>query len=121
MKPIKEILNQECNSHQISVEAVIKTRDFLEEITTRLAKEGIKEMDKYNEGRKIQGLKEIKRLPAWVVEKVTHNILKQIDDTNIGFRSEEVVSLGGCKMLKDKKAIKSAKEDDSRMEACYEL
>jgi len=94
LKPIKEILNQECNSRQISIGAVIQTRDFLERVTTRLAKEAIKEMDKYNEGRKIQGLRGIKRLPAWIMEEITHNILKQLDVTNVGFQSGEVGSLG---------------------------
>jgi len=99
--PIKEILSQECNPYQISMDSVIVTKDFLEELTIRVAKLAKKRMDEYNTSRKAQGLEEIKRLPAWIVEEVIHNILKQIKDYNMGLQPEEIVIPGG-KMSADK-------------------
>jgi len=112
--PIKEILSQECNPYQISMDSVIVTKDFLEELTIRVAKLAKKRMDEYNTSRKAQGLEEIKRLPAWIVEEVIHNILKQIKDYNMGLQPEEIVIPQGGKMSADNSTKPDKTTDDRR-------
>ena len=113
--PIKEILSQECNPYQISVEAVIQTKSFLEELTGIVAKLAKRRMDTYNISRKAQGLGEIKRLSSWITEEIIHNILKQIKDYNMGLQPEEIVIPGG-KMSADKSTKPDNKTTDDRRE-----
>ena len=116
--PIKEILSQECNPYQISMDSVIVTRDFLEELTIRVAKLAKKRMDAYNTSRKAQGLEEIKRLPAWIVEEVTHNILKELNviDTGLQHDQNELQSPGSENMSAQTNTVKPDKTTDDRRE-----
>jgi len=112
--PIKEILSQECNPYQISMDSVIVTKDFLEELTIRVAKLAKKRMDEYNTSRKAQGLEEIERLPAWIVEEATHNILKQIKDYTMGLQPDEIAIPQGGNMSADKSTKPDKTTDDRR-------
>ena len=116
--PIKEILSQECNPYQISMDSVIVTKDFLEELTIRVAKLAKKRMDEYNTSRKAQGLEEIKRLPAWIVEEVIHNILKELDviDTGLQHDQNELQSPGSENMSAQTNTVKPDKTTDDRRE-----
>ena len=112
--PIKEILSQECNPYQISVEAVIQTKSFLEELTGIVAKLAKRRMDTYNISGKAQGLGEIKRLSSWITEEIIHNILKQIKDYNMGLQPEEIVIPQGGKMSADNSTKPDKTTDDRR-------
>ena len=116
--PIKEILSQECNPYQISMDSVIVTRDFLEELTIRVAKLAKKRMDEYNTSRKAQGLEEIKRLPAWIVEEAAHNILKELNviDTGLQHDQNELRSPGSENMSAQTNTVKPDKTTDDRRE-----
>ena len=114
--PIKKILGQECNPYQISMDSVIVTNDFLEELTIRVAKLAKKRMDAYNASRKVQGLEEIKRLPAWIVEEATHNILKQIKDYDMGLQPDEIAIPQGGNMSADKSTKPDNETTDDRRE-----
>jgi len=114
--PIKEILSQECNPYQISVEAVIQTKSFLEELTGIVASLAKEKMDTYNTSRKVQGLGEIKRLPSWITEEIIHNLLKQIKDYNMGLQPEEIVIPQGGNMSADKSTKPDKTTDDRRRE-----
>jgi len=112
--PIKDILSQGCNPYQISVEAVIQTKDFLEELTRKVAKLAKRRMDEYNALRKSQGLREIRRLPSWITEEITHKVLKQIMDYNMGLQSKEVANPGGENMSADISAKPDKSTNDRR-------
>ncbi|RLF45438.1 MAG: hypothetical protein DRN17_02580 [Thermoplasmata archaeon] len=116
--PIKEILGQECNPYQISMDSVIITKNFLEELTIRVAKLAKKRMDEYNTSRKAQGLEEIKRLPGWIVEEVIHNILKELDviDTGLQHDQNELRSPGSENMSAQTNTVKPDKTTDDRRE-----
>lgn len=119
LKPIKEILKQDCPYH-VSSEAVILLRDQLWEIAQAIKEESIKEFEEYNNHRHAQGLPPKKRLNRWAVKKASEKVLKHPGFNDMGLQSSGAVSLGG-KMLASKESTKSAKEDDSRMEASDEL
>jgi len=114
--PIKEILSQECSPYQISVEAVIQIKNFLEELTGIVASLAKEKMETYNTSRKVQGVGGIKRLPIWITEEITHNLLKQIKDYNMGLQPEEIAIPQGGKMSADNSANARQKTTDDMME-----
>ncbi|HEC76826.1 MAG TPA: hypothetical protein ENI33_06180 [Thermoplasmatales archaeon] len=93
LKPIKTILKQKCNGNQISIEAAIELKYFLEKVAKDVAEKSSNEFLKYNEYRKRQGLREAKRLSSSIIKKV----LKQFYYNNMGSQIRESVSPGGEK------------------------
>lgn len=91
---IKRVFKQHSQNH-ISQEAVIRVKDFLEEILNHFAREIEKEFHRYNEIRRLQGLRKKKRIPAWIVCKVSTKFLNAVANLNRGSQSLGVVSLGG--------------------------
>lgn len=111
LKPIREILKQDCPYH-VSNEAVILLRDKLEEIAWAIKQESIKEFERYNNYRRTQGLSPKKRLNRWAIMKGHHNALKQKSDNGMGLQSNGAVSPGD-EMPTDKVVTKSAKRDNA--------
>ena len=115
LKPIKEILRQECNSHQISIEAVIESRNFLEKLMHELSKKAMEEFTRLNDRRKKLGLPKLKRLNSWAVRKASEKVLKQFGNNEMGSQSKppEIGSPGG-NMEKVKEATKPEVTDDQK-------
>ena len=114
LKPIREILKQDCPYH-VSNEAVILLRDKLEEIARAIKQESIKEFERYNNHRRTQGLSPKKRLNRWAIMKGHHNALKQESNTEMGLQSNGVVSPGGGKM-DEKNTAETRKKESSETE-----
>lgn len=110
LNPIKEILKQECNPHQISMEAVIESRNFLQELMRKLSKNAEEELAQLNKRRKKLGLPRLKRLNAWAVKKAEEKVFNNTNNNDTGSPSRRIRSLGG-KMLASMKPTKSAKDD----------
>jgi hypothetical protein len=110
LEPIKQILKDGCNANQVSVEAIVDLRDFLEQISITLSKQAAGEMVKLNRSRERHGLEEQRRLPGWIIKKATNNVLSKIDFKNTGSRFTEIENPDGNTMSTERKAVKSAKE-----------
>jgi len=116
LESIRQILKKECDSYQVSLEAVVGLQDFLEQVTIGLAKEASEEMVKYNRNRERNGLRKKKRLPGWITKRITNNVLKKISYKKMGSRFAEVENPDGNNMSIDAKAAKPDNEttDDQR-------
>ena len=115
LKPIKEILKQECNSHQISIGAVIESRNFLEKLMHELSKKAMEEFTRLNDRRRKLGLPKLKRLNSWAVRKASEKVLKQLGNNEMGSQSKPpgIGSPGGT-MKKTKEATKPEVTDDQK-------
>jgi hypothetical protein len=111
LEPIRQILKEESNINQISVDAVVELRDFLEYITIRLSEEASREMVKFNKSREWHGLKKKRRLPRWIIKEATNNVLKKIANKETGSRFAEIRNPGGKNMSLQTQAAKSAKKE----------
>jgi len=94
--PIRKILRQQF-SHHISQEAIVRVKDFVEDILIEFAKEIDEEFKRYNNLRIKQGLRCKKRIPVWLVNKVSNKFLNMNGTVYVGSQSSEVVNPDGEK------------------------
>ena len=95
---------------------MVELKNSLEEIAAYLAMEAGREFEELNKHREKLGLRRLKRLNGWAVEKASEKVLKRLGFNGMGLQSNGAVSPGD-EMLTDKVVTKSAKEDSSGMEA----
>jgi|GEM_PF-2455571 hypothetical protein len=114
LNTIRKIIEKYCSYH-ISTEAVIKLRDVLEEIASKIAKSAVEEFDKLNRNREYQGLRPLKRLNSWCISKAyIINYLKSNNIKNWGLQSNGVVNPDGENMPAGKSTAKPDTTNDSR-------
>jgi len=116
LESIRQILKKECDSYQVSLEAVVGLRDFLEQVTIGLAREASEEMVKYNRNRERNGLRKKKRLPGWITKRITNNVLKKISYKKMGFWPRETENPGGTMSTKTEATKPDNKTTDDQRE-----
>ena len=114
LKPVKRIFGQHC-PHQITTEALVELKNSLEEIAAYLAMEAGREFEELNKHREKLGLRRLKRLNGWAVEKASEKVLKRLRFNGMGLQSNGVVSPGGGKM-NEKDTAKTRKKESSETE-----
>lgn len=81
---------------EITQESIIYVRDILDNVLCQLGEDSIKELDKSNRLRQIQGLPKLKRYPVSVFIKLSDELFNQPPDFNDGdtghYNSETVFS-----------------------------
>lgn len=93
-KPFKRLLSERCDC-QISSDAVIQLRHFIETLATEISAQTKAEFDKCNERRVAQGLPKLRRINEYAVEKAIERFLAGKNDDDSGLQSERVGSRGG--------------------------
>jgi hypothetical protein len=105
LKPIKRIMERSCPYH-IRNSSIEKMRDILIDIANQISLESIKEFKELNDLRERHGLRRLKRLHPWSIQKASRKVLKGIYDSDMGSQPEKIGSQGG-KMLASMKSTKS--------------
>lgn len=74
--PIRALLAEDCTCH-ISDEAITKLRDTLEDVIHKVGHESLREFEKLNSNRERQGLRRLRRLNTWAIEKAAQKIINE--------------------------------------------
>ena len=69
---------------EITQESIIYVRDVLDNVLCQLGEDSIKELDKSNRLRQIQGLPKLKRYPVSVFIKLSDELFNQPPDFKFG-------------------------------------
>jgi len=95
LTPIRDLLTQDCpGSMHITDDAIIALRDSLEDIIQYIGYESVKEFERLNRNRKQQGLRRLKRLNSWSIERAVQKIINGETISYIGSRSAMIENLG---------------------------
>ncbi|MCD6563094.1 MAG: hypothetical protein J7K23_04145 [Thermoproteales archaeon] len=103
---MRELITKECSYH-VSKECLIELKDFIENMVREIAIEAIKELDELNRRRKMQGLRELKRLNVDIMKKAIDNVFNSYMDVYMGLRSCGDACPGGkeCQKIPPKSAV----------------
>ena len=103
---LRKLITQECSYH-VSEESLVELRDFIEEIVRKIVVEAVKEFEELNTRRKMQGLRELRRLNKYSVKRAIDNVFNGCINVDTGLRSCRDVSPGGkkCQKLPPKSAV----------------
>ena len=95
LKPIRNLLAQGCPNHMhISDDAIVALRDSLEDIIHLVGCTSTREFEELNRNRERQGLRRLKRLNAWVIEKVAQKIINGSAISSMGSQPAMIGNLG---------------------------
>ena len=107
LKPIRDLLSQECpDSMHITDDAILALRDTLEDIIHQVRHLSIREFEILNSNRECQGLRRLRRLNAWSIEKAVQKIINGETISSMGSQPAMIRSPDGEKMLESKSVIK---------------
>ena len=76
LQPIRAILAQNSPFH-ISDEAITTLRDTLEDIIRQVGHESLREFESLNRNRERHGLRALKRLNSWSIERAVQKIINE--------------------------------------------
>jgi len=93
LKPIRDLLARDCPFH-ISDTAIVALRDALESIIHQVGHESLEQFERLNSNRKRQGLRRLKRLNAWVIEKAAQKIINGSAISSMGSQPAMIGNLG---------------------------
>ena len=93
--PIRALLVQGCpNQVHISDEAIVALRGNLEDIIHQIGHESLREFEKLNSNRERHGLRAMKRLNSWSIERAVQKIINGETISYIGSQSAMIGNLG---------------------------
>jgi hypothetical protein len=94
LNSIRKIICEECQFH-VSVGSIEALRSILEDVARKISEEAMNEFGKLNENRKKHGLRELKRLNVYAIQKGAAKVLNDVFDVSMGLQVNESVSPGG--------------------------
>ncbi len=115
-KMLKESLQGNSNSGQVSKKAVDEAEKFLQNVVHELGKQASEQFNQLNERRKKLGLPVLKRLDAWTVKKAEEKVFSNTNNTSMGSQPKppETGNPGGNKMSADNATKLVNTTDDNR-------
>jgi len=90
----------------ITDDAILALRDALEDIIHQIGHHSLSNFEVLNSNRERQGLRALKRLNSWSIEKAAQKIINEDTISSIGAQPAMVRSPDGERMLKSKSVIK---------------
>jgi len=85
LKPLRDLLAQECPSHMhICDDAIVALRGSLEDIIHLVGCTSTREFEELNRNRERQGLRRLRRLNQWAIKSATQKIINDDSIFNMG-------------------------------------
>ena len=107
LKPIRDLLTQEFpDSMHITDDAILALRDTLEDIIHQIGCASFRKFEELNNNRERHGLRRLRRLNSWSIEKAAQKIINGSTISSMGSQPTMIGSPDGEKMLESKSVIK---------------
>ena len=88
---IREIITGECEYH-VSNECLMELRGIMDSLCKKIVTESIREFEELNKRRKMQGLRELKRLNAYSVKRGIDNVFNGCVDVDMGLQTKKIAN-----------------------------